>query len=87
LRHEVPRDAFRPDLRASITSLLTVCGLTRNDAARRIACLAKQGVDPGMDGAEEITTADELLEETASRRKQALPLRGQSAHPGRVAAG
>jgi restriction system protein len=67
LRTDIPREAFGTDLRASISSLLTVCGLTRNEAARRIAFLAEHGVDPGMDGAEEITTADELLEDAASR--------------------
>lgn len=67
LRKDIPRESFRPDLRASITSLLTVCGLTRNDAARRVAYLAEHGVDPGMDGAEEITTSEELLAEAVSR--------------------
>jgi restriction system protein len=67
LQTDLPRDAFRPDLRASITSLLTVCGLTRNDAARRVAYLAEHGIDPGMDGGEEITTSEELLEDAASR--------------------
>ena len=67
LRDDILRENFRPDLRASITSLLTVCGLTRNDAARRIAELAEYGTDPGMDGAEEITTSEELLEDAASR--------------------
>jgi len=67
LQTDLPREAFGTDLQASIGSLLTVCGLTRNEAARRIASLAEVGVDPGMDGAEEITTADELLEDAASR--------------------
>lgn len=67
LRDDLPREEFRPDLRASITSLLTVCGLTRNDAARRIAYLAEHGIDPGMDGSEQITTSEELLEDAASR--------------------
>jgi restriction system protein len=67
LQTEILRDVFRPDLRASITSLLTVCGLTRNDAARRIAHIAAQGTDPGLDGSEEITTAEELLADAASR--------------------
>lgn len=74
LRRDVPRETFRPDLRASITSLLTVCGLSRNDAARRVESLAKDGVDPGMDGAEEITTSEELLADAASR-DQASPRR------------
>jgi restriction system protein len=67
LRTDVARDAFRPDLRASITSLLTVCGLARSNAAGRIAELADKGVDPGIEGSEEITTAEELLEDAASR--------------------
>lgn len=67
LQKEIPREEFRPDLRASITSLLTVCGLTRYDAASRVAHLAAGRSDPGMDGAEEITSADELLEDAASR--------------------
>ena len=67
LQTDLSREVFRPDLRASITSLLTVCGLTRNDAARRVACLAERRVDPGMDGGEEITTWEELLEDAASR--------------------
>jgi restriction system protein len=74
LRKEVPRENFRPDLRASITSLLTVCGLTRNDAAQRVAYLAEHGTDPGMDGAEEITTSEELLADAASCN-QASPRR------------
>jgi restriction system protein len=67
LKKDVPRENFRPDLRASITSLLTVCGLTRNDAAQRVAYIAEYGTDPGMDGAEEITTSEELLADAASR--------------------
>jgi restriction system protein len=67
LRADVPRDAFRPDLRASITSLLTVCGLARNNAAIRIAALADNEADPGVEGGEEITTAEELLEDATSR--------------------
>jgi restriction system protein len=38
----------------------------RNDAARRVAYLAARGVDPGMDGAEEITTSEELPADAAS---------------------
>ena len=70
IRDHVAREEFRPDLRASIGSLLTVCGLTRNDAARRIAHLAEHGTDPGVDGGEEITTAEELLEDAVSRNTE-----------------
>jgi restriction system protein len=67
LQTDIPREVLRPDLRASITSLLTVCGLTRNDAARRVAYLAERRADPGIDGGEKITTWEELLEDAASR--------------------
>lgn len=67
IRTDVPRDVVRPDLRASMTSLLTVCGLTRNDAARRVAHLAEHGTDPGYDGEEEVTSSEALLEDAASR--------------------
>lgn len=86
-RNDIPRETFRPDLRASITSLLTVCGLTRNDAARRVAYLAEHGVDPGMDGAEEITTSEELLADAASRDEASprrLTIRDFLAHWGQT---
>ncbi|MGW2307914.1 CBS domain-containing protein [Actinomadura luteofluorescens] len=67
IRPDVPWSVIRPDLRASLGSLLTVCGLTRNDAARRIAHLAEQGNDPGIAGEEQATSAEELLEDAASR--------------------
>lgn len=67
LQTDLPREIFRPDLRASITSLLTVCGLTRNDAARRVAYIAERRADPGMVGGEKITTWEELLQDAASR--------------------
>jgi restriction system protein len=70
LQTNLPREVFRPDLRASITSLLTVCGLTRNDAAQRVARVAEHGADPGMDGGEAITTWEELLEDAASRNAE-----------------
>ncbi len=70
IRTDILRDDFRTDLRASTTSLLTVCGLTRNDAARRIAHLAEHGTDPGVDGQEEITTPTYLLEDAVSRSAQ-----------------
>ncbi|MFF5244421.1 CBS domain-containing protein [Streptosporangium sp. NPDC000095] len=70
IRTDLSRDVFKSDLRASTTSLLTVCGLSRNDAARRIAYLAEHGVDPGVEGQEEITTAAELLEDAVSRSPQ-----------------
>ena len=67
IRTDIPREVIRPDLRASIGSLLTVCRLSRNDAARRLSHLAEHGVDPGADGEVEITTSAELLEDAVSR--------------------
>lgn len=63
----VPLEALKPDLRASMGSLLTICRLSRNDAANRIAHLAAHQEDPGLDGDDEITTSDELLEDAVSR--------------------
>ncbi|MEV5836780.1 CBS domain-containing protein [Nocardia sp. NPDC052112] len=67
VRPDLPWEAIRPDLRASLGSLLTVCGLTRHDAAARIAHLAALGTDPGFDGDEEVTSSAELLEDAATR--------------------
>ncbi|MGV9973619.1 CBS domain-containing protein [Nocardia beijingensis] len=67
LRTDIPWDAVRPDLRASLGSLLTVCGLTRHNAAARIEHLAAHGTDPGFDGDEEATSSAELLDDAASR--------------------
>jgi restriction system protein len=67
IRTDIAVEVLRPDLRASMGSLLTICRLSRNDAARRIAHLAAHGIDPGLDGDEEITTSDELLEDAVSR--------------------
>ncbi|MEV6031479.1 hypothetical protein AB0L65_10045 [Nonomuraea sp. NPDC052116] len=67
LRSDVSVETIRSDLRASLGSLLTVCGLTRNNAASRLAQIAATGADPGMEGEEEATTADELLQDAALR--------------------
>ncbi|MFI6293883.1 CBS domain-containing protein [Nonomuraea sp. NPDC050790] len=57
------RDELKPDLRASIGSLLTVARLRRHEMPRRIAHLAETGVDPGVEGDPEITSVSQLLEE------------------------
>lgn len=67
VRTDIPWEAIRPDLRASLGSLLTVCGLTRHNAASRIEHLATHGTDPGFEGDEEATSSTELLEDAASR--------------------
>ncbi|GAB0102553.1 hypothetical protein JMUB6875_15210 [Nocardia sp. JMUB6875] len=67
IRNDIAWDSIRPDLRASLGSLLTVCGLVRHDAAGRIAHLAEHGVDPGFTGDAEVTSASELLGDAAAR--------------------
>ncbi|WP_434440263.1 CBS domain-containing protein [Lentzea sp. E54] len=47
LRTDLPRAAVGPDLLASLGSLLTIAGLRKFGAPRRIALLAESGVDPG----------------------------------------
>ncbi|MFD4444764.1 CBS domain-containing protein [Nocardia sp. NPDC058519] len=67
LRTDLRWEVIRPDLRASLGSLLTVCGLHRHNAAARIAHLADFGTDPGFDGDEAGTGAAELLADASSR--------------------
>src|SRR5690606_22545658 len=47
IRVDVPRTAVKQDLLYSLGAFLTICELTRNDAAARIASIAAQGRDPG----------------------------------------
>jgi restriction system protein len=47
LRTDIDPGEFEPDLRGSLGSLLTVCRLSRHDAARRIGEVAAGRPDPG----------------------------------------
>ncbi|MET9779519.1 hypothetical protein ABZY32_00455 [Nocardiopsis alba] len=47
LRIDVPRDKAEKDLRNTLGAFMTVCELWRNDAAWRLAELARTGSDPG----------------------------------------
>ncbi|MGW5880295.1 hypothetical protein ACWFMI_27495 [Nocardiopsis terrae] len=47
LRTDVPRNAADQDLRYTLGAFMTVCELWRNDAAWRLAELARVGSDPG----------------------------------------
>ncbi|MBA9004154.1 CBS domain-containing protein [Thermomonospora cellulosilytica] len=67
IRTDVSKERIRADLVATLGSLLTICRLSRNEAARRIAHLAEHGEDPGLAGQEEITSSDDLLEDAAGR--------------------
>ncbi len=61
-----PRSAIEQDLLYSLGSLLTICSLRRNGAARRIAASAETGTDPGRRptslSANEWVTPDAFLE-------------------------
>lgn len=52
IRTDLPRTALGRDLSHSLGSILTVCQLWKNDAARRLAELAGTGIDPGPGGTE-----------------------------------
>jgi restriction system protein len=71
LHRHISRDAVRSDLLQSMGSLLTVCGLTRFGAARRIAHLAEHGSDPGPEpderNAEPMATPYDFLNDAAER--------------------
>ncbi|MFC4563827.1 CBS domain-containing protein [Nocardiopsis mangrovi] len=73
LRTDVPRSAIKRDLLDSMGSLLTVCRLSRFDAARRVADLAEHGTDPGPG-----TDADQPDEHRAASRAELL---AKAAHP------
>ncbi|MCW3782501.1 restriction endonuclease [Defluviimonas salinarum] len=51
IRTDIPREAFLPDLIHSFGALQHVCELSRNDAARRIEEVLRNGRDPGPSGA------------------------------------
>jgi restriction system protein len=66
IRKEIPRSAIQQDLLYSLGSLLTICQLRRNGAARRIQALADSGVDPGptLDelSSNELSTPGDLID-------------------------
>lgn len=47
LRDDVPRTAVKQDLLYSLGAFLTICEVSRNDAAHRIEVTARTGTDPG----------------------------------------
>jgi restriction system protein len=59
IRTDVARTAVQQDLLFSLGAFMTICQLSRNDAALRIKALAETGTDPG-------STADPLTEGTAN---------------------
>ncbi|OQO93107.1 hypothetical protein B1813_07820 [Saccharomonospora piscinae] len=71
-----PRAAVEQDLLDSMGSLLTICELSRFDAANRIAKLAETGADPGPSRKSEwdIRTPKDLIEKAASAPR-AYPMR------------
>lgn len=65
LRREIPKAVIGQDLLYSMGSLLTICQLSRNGAARRLAVIADTGNDPGPKPGEldngELRVGHELL--------------------------
>lgn len=47
IRTDVPRTAFEQDLLYSFGAFLTVCNISRNDAARRVMAVLEEKPDPG----------------------------------------
>ena len=47
MRTEVPRATFEGDLLASFGAFMTVCNISRNDAARRVQAIIERNTDPG----------------------------------------
>ena len=48
LRPDVPRTTFEQDLLYSFNAFLTVCNISRNDAAKRVAAVLEGKPDPGF---------------------------------------
>ncbi|MCX7844952.1 MAG: restriction endonuclease [Candidatus Bipolaricaulota bacterium] len=46
---QVPRSVFQRDLLYSFGAFMTVCQITRNDAAKRVLAVLEKGVDPGLE--------------------------------------
>lgn len=72
LSKDVPRTAVGQDLLYTLGAFLTVCRVSRNNAAERLAALAQTGVDPGYvqspsPASESTGEAPEEAEATASR--------------------
>lgn len=88
LRTEIERKTVREDLRKSLDAAMTVFGLRRHDAARRIHHLAEHGVDPGPRNAEpasdDVATWLLTLESYLHWRGWAGGNEGQSAKPGTI---
>ncbi|WP_112642759.1 CBS domain-containing protein [Micromonospora saelicesensis] len=70
IRRALPRSSIEQDLLYSLGSLLTICQLRRNGAARRIAALAATGIDPGPNSDElssnEWVTPDDFIAQAAA---------------------
>ncbi|MFC1888541.1 restriction endonuclease, partial [Thermodesulfobacteriota bacterium] len=56
MRADIPRTTFEQDLLYSFGAFLTVCNISRNDAARRIATVFEGNPDPGPLVSQEISS-------------------------------
>ena len=63
IRTDVPRTAFEQDLLYSFGAFLTVCNISRNDAARRVLAVLEEKPDPGPSIRPEPSTKESPLSE------------------------
>ena len=70
IRTDVPRTAFEQDLLYSFGAFLTVCNISRNDAARRVLAVLEEKPDPGPSIRPEPSTK----ESTPSEDQTEVPL-------------
>ena len=77
LRTDLPRKQVEPDLLNSLGSLLTIFGLRRHGAARRLQKLAEEGIDPGRGPSDDVDAAavsrEEFLEQAANDQDHEPP--------------
>lgn len=62
-RLDVPRTVFDQDLLASFGAFMTVCNVSRNDAARRVVAVMAGKPDPGAPATSPLPTQDDAVPE------------------------
>ena len=76
LQTDLPRTTFEQDLLYSFGAFLTVCNISRNDAARRVAAVLEGKTDPGYSTSSTSTT----VSPTPADDSESVPDLSQLAH-------
>ena len=76
VRPDVPRTTFEQDLLYSFGAFLTVCNISRNDAARRVATVLEGKPDPGFSA----SPASSTLSPPPANESESVPDLFQMAH-------